>query len=166
MMTTSEDKKPKPGRRHDDHARAALHNDFQLSVETGRTLPNLKAINAEILLLGGSKSPGYLKVALDALDKVLPNATRIELPGLNHEASGNKNRGGKPKRIAESCAPFLPRTRSSVPASADRRRAEAPPGLRSARSPHMTNYSIVKLSAPTDRLSLLSGRASPAPPVL
>jgi hypothetical protein len=66
------------------------------------------AIRAETLLLGGSKSPPtYFKVALDALEHVLPNARRIESTGLNHGASGNTNRGGKPERVAQELRAFF-----------------------------------------------------------
>jgi hypothetical protein len=45
--------------------------------------------------------------SLGALENVLPNATRIEFPGLNHGASGNKNRGTKPERIARELRTFF-----------------------------------------------------------
>jgi hypothetical protein len=63
---------------------STLHDDFQLSVETAGALESFNAIGAETLLLGGSNSPAYFGVALDALEDVLPNATRIEFSGLNH----------------------------------------------------------------------------------
>jgi pimeloyl-ACP methyl ester carboxylesterase len=69
------------------------HYDYQLVLETEGTLENFKAVRAEVLLLGGSKSPRFLKHALDALSKILPNARRIEFPGLGHTApvDGGKN---------------------------------------------------------------------------
>jgi hypothetical protein len=60
-----------------------------------------------VLLLGGSKSPDYFKVALDGLEKVLQHVTRIEFPGLGHGGSGNTNRGGQPKRIAQEMRRFF-----------------------------------------------------------
>jgi hypothetical protein len=59
---------------------STLHSDFQLSVETNGALESFKAIRADVLLLGGSKSSAYFKVALDALEKVLPHAKRTEFP--------------------------------------------------------------------------------------
>jgi hypothetical protein len=44
----------------------------------------LAALRAEILLLGGSKSPAYLDMALDALEHVLPHLRRVTLTGLRH----------------------------------------------------------------------------------
>jgi pimeloyl-ACP methyl ester carboxylesterase len=107
LMTASEDKKAKPGDVTMTMLALTLHDDFQLSVETEGALESFKAIHAEILLLGGSKSPTYFKVALDALEHVLPNARRIEFTGLNHGASGNKNRGGKPDRVARELRRFF-----------------------------------------------------------
>ncbi len=107
MMMASEDKKA----RSDDVTMRmlapTLHYDFQLVVESEGMLESFKAMRAEVLLLGGSKSPAYLKVALDALEKVLPRAKRIEFAGLNHGASGNTNRGGQPERVAQELRRFF-----------------------------------------------------------
>ena len=84
-----------------------LHYDFQLVVEMAEKLKSFKAIQAEVLLLGGSKSPAYFKVALDTLEKVLPHVTRIEFPALGHGGSGNSNRGGKPERLAQELLKFF-----------------------------------------------------------
>ena len=62
---------------------------------------------ADVLLLGGSKSPAYLKAALDALERVLPHARRVEFPGLGHEASGNSDRRGQPERVAQELRRFF-----------------------------------------------------------
>jgi hypothetical protein len=107
MMTASEDKKAKPDDVTMTMLAPTLHYDFQLSVETAEALESFNAINAEMLLLGGSKSPDYLKVALDALENAVPNARRVEFRGLNHGASGNKNRGGKPERVAQELRGFF-----------------------------------------------------------
>jgi len=117
MMTASEDKKATADDVTMRMLATTLHHDFQLSVETEAALESFEAIRAEVLLLGGSKSPAYFKVALDALERVLPHADRIEFSGLNHGASGNTNRGGKPERVAEQLRQFLSRPSRSVPAS-------------------------------------------------
>jgi len=84
-----------------------LHYDFQLATEMEGALERFKAIRAEVLLLGGSKSPAYLKAGLDALEKVLPHVTRVELPGLGHGATGNTDRGGRPERAAAVLRQFF-----------------------------------------------------------
>ncbi len=107
MMMANEDKKAKG----DDVTMRALaptlHYDFQLVIEAEGALETFKAIRAEVLLLGGSTSPAYLKVALDALEKVFPHAKRIEFPGLGHGASGNTDRGGQPERVAQELRQFF-----------------------------------------------------------
>jgi hypothetical protein len=63
-----------------------------------------KILHARTLLLGGSKSPAYLKGVLNGLQKALPQATRIELKGVGHLAADN---GGKPERVAAELKKFL-----------------------------------------------------------
>ena len=87
-----------------------LHYDFQLVAQMAETLKNFQAIRAEVLLLGGSKSPAWLKAALDALTETLPNARRIEFPGLDHGGSSdisNTNRFGQPEIVAPELRQFF-----------------------------------------------------------
>jgi pimeloyl-ACP methyl ester carboxylesterase len=84
-----------------------LHYDGQLLVEMAERLESFRAIRASMLLLGGSKSPAYLKLALDGLEKVLPNVERIELAGLGHAGSWNSNRGGQPEKVAQALRQFF-----------------------------------------------------------
>jgi len=90
---------------------SALQYDFQIVVEMSGQLQSFRTINPEVLLLGGSKSPAYLKVALDALEKVLPHAKRIEFPGLDHAAAWNydkqRNPGGQPELVAQELRRFF-----------------------------------------------------------
>lgn len=107
MMLTSEEKKAV---RDDVTMRMlapTLHYDFQLVIEMVGTLESFSAVRADVLLLGGSKSPAYLKAALDALEKVLPHVRRVEFPGLGHEASGNTDRRGQPVRVAQELRKFF-----------------------------------------------------------
>jgi hypothetical protein len=57
-----------------------------------------------VLLLGGSKSPKYLKSALDALGAVVPHARRVELRGVDHLAADNV---GKPQLVAAELRRFF-----------------------------------------------------------
>lgn len=83
------------------------HYDAVIALGARDALESFAVIRADVLLLGGSKSPGFLKYALGALEKVLPQASRVELPGCNHGATGNANRGGKPKLVAAELRRFL-----------------------------------------------------------
>ncbi len=88
-----------------------LQHDFRVVEEMNGKLEDFRALRADLLLLGGSKSPKFLKVALDALKKVLPNAARVEFPGLGHAAAWNydkqRNRGGNPERVAQELKHFF-----------------------------------------------------------
>jgi len=89
----------------------SLQFDFKIVAEMNGTLSNFKNLNTETLLLGGSKSPAYLKEAVDALEKTLPHATRIEFPGLDHGAAWNydkqRNQNGKPEVVAQALRRFF-----------------------------------------------------------
>jgi pimeloyl-ACP methyl ester carboxylesterase len=107
MAMKGEDKKGSGGYVPMRALAPAMHYDFQLVVEMSDKLENFRAVRAEVLLLGGSKSPAFLKVALDALEKVLPQVKRVEFPGLNHAASWNSDRGGQPEPVAQALRRFF-----------------------------------------------------------
>jgi len=86
---------------------STLHNDFQLVREMSNKLHIFRTIRTEVLLLGGSQSPAYLKTALDHLEKILPQAKRIEFPGLGHAAAWNTDRGGQPEPVARELRRFF-----------------------------------------------------------
>jgi hypothetical protein len=62
-----------------------------------------------VLLLGGTRSPAYLRTALDALERVIPHAERHDFAGLDHSASGNADRRGKPALVAAELRRFFTR---------------------------------------------------------
>lgn len=80
------------------------HYDYQLVIETEGTLENFKELHAEVLLLGGSKSPSFLKNTLDALNKALPNVKYVVVPGLDHVAPTDN---GNPERVAQELRHFF-----------------------------------------------------------
>ncbi len=86
---------------------ATLHYDSQLAVEMSGDVERFRAVQAEVLLLGGSKSPAFLKAALDALERVIPQVRRIEFRGLDHAASWNSDRGGKPEPVVGALRQFF-----------------------------------------------------------
>src|SRR5258708_34445421 len=104
MMMKSEDKKAKDDDVTFRMLAPTLHYDFQLVVEMSDRLDSFKAVRAEVLLLGGSKSPAWLKGALHALEKACPQVKRIEFPGLDHGGSidpRNTNKGADPHIVDE-----------------------------------------------------------------
>jgi pimeloyl-ACP methyl ester carboxylesterase len=84
-----------------------LHYDFQLVAETEGSIQGFKAIRPSLLILGGTKSPAYLRLAVRALETVVPQARRVELAGVGHGASGNRNRGGRPDLVAAELLRFF-----------------------------------------------------------
>jgi hypothetical protein len=110
MAMKSEDKKAKASDVTMRMLAPTLHYDFQLVAEMSETLERFRAVDAEVLLLGGSKSPPYLRIALDSLEQVLPHAQRIEFPGLDHGGSSDAsstNRGGQPELVAQALRRFF-----------------------------------------------------------
>lgn len=81
-----------------------LHYDMVLVAETADTLDDYRAIDADVLLLGGSKSPGYLHTSLDALEGVLPHVRRVTFAGLRHSGPDDD---GDPARVAAELLPFF-----------------------------------------------------------
>jgi hypothetical protein len=68
------------------------------------------------MLLGGSESPAWLKIALDALAETLPHAKRVEFRGLNHGGSSDlssTNRSSKPEIVAEELRRFFAGSKNS-----------------------------------------------------
>jgi pimeloyl-ACP methyl ester carboxylesterase len=84
-----------------------LHYDFAVVTESSGRLDDYRSIRAEVLLMGGSKSPAFLKRALADLARVLPGAKRVELEGLDHAASWNSDRGGHPESVARELRRFF-----------------------------------------------------------
>jgi pimeloyl-ACP methyl ester carboxylesterase len=84
-----------------------LHHDGWVISEMSGQQESLRAVQADILLLGGSKSTAFLKAGLDSVAKVLPQARRIEFPGLNHSSTWNTEMRGKPERVAQELRRFF-----------------------------------------------------------
>lgn len=84
-----------------------LHYDFQLVSEMEGKTENYRGIRAEVLLMGGSASPAYLKTSVQALEHIIPHARRIEFPGLGHSATGPAAMGGKPEIVAQTLREFF-----------------------------------------------------------
>jgi pimeloyl-ACP methyl ester carboxylesterase len=82
----------------------AMHYDAQLVLETEGSLHTFASTPADVLLLGGSRSPAYLKTSLDALASVLPRVQRVELAGCGHLAPDNT---GDPERVAWELRSFF-----------------------------------------------------------
>jgi pimeloyl-ACP methyl ester carboxylesterase len=83
----------------------ALKPELDQVKATEGTIDDYRKVTAEVLLLCGAKAPPLFKGTLAALANVLPRATRVELPGLNHGAA--QDQGGKPAVIADQLRRFF-----------------------------------------------------------
>ncbi len=96
MAMKSEDKTAGPNDVTMRKLAPALQYDFQVVSEMSDKLNTFKEIRTQVLLLGGSKSPVFLKAALNALEKVLPHVQRVEFEGLGHAAAWNYDKQRNP----------------------------------------------------------------------
>jgi hypothetical protein len=85
----------------------ATRFDVKVVAEMDGKVESFKAVKPEILLLGGTKSPTYLKSALAVLETIVPNVRRTELEGLDHSGSWNSDQGGNPELVAQSLLRFF-----------------------------------------------------------
>jgi pimeloyl-ACP methyl ester carboxylesterase len=95
---------PPPG----DVPAAALvptqHFDMALVREMADTVDDYAALDADVLLLGGGRSPRFLGRSLDALAATLPRSRRVTYPDLGHSAPDND---GDPVRVAATLREFF-----------------------------------------------------------
>lgn len=110
-MMESEARNAKSGEMTMQRLAPTLQQDFEVVYEMSRKLETFRAVRQDVLLLGGSKSPEYLKEDLGALEKALPHVRRVEFPGLDHAAAWNtdrqRNPGGRPGLVAQELKRFF-----------------------------------------------------------
>jgi pimeloyl-ACP methyl ester carboxylesterase len=90
-----------------------VHVEGSIVAELAGTFDNFRTVNADVLLLGGSKGLPGLEPGRTTLEKVLPHCRRIEFDGLDHGSSsdpGGVNPTGSPeavRRIADEVKAFF-----------------------------------------------------------
>jgi pimeloyl-ACP methyl ester carboxylesterase len=110
MSIKEEEKNAKPGDVLMRDLAPTLHYDFQLVAEMAEKLNNFKAIASDVMLLGGSESPAWLKTALEVLAETPSHVKRVEFPGLDHGGSSDistTNRSGRPEIVAAELRCFF-----------------------------------------------------------
>jgi pimeloyl-ACP methyl ester carboxylesterase len=83
----------------------AWKQELDVVEATAGTIDVYKNVAAEVLLLCGSEAPPLFTGTLDALQNVLPRATRVELPGLNHGPP--KTKAATPRSSPTNCGGSL-----------------------------------------------------------
>ncbi len=86
------------------HLVTTFKYDHMLVDETKTGLDQFEQVKAKVLLLSGSKSPGYLKRVIHSLAKIIPDRRHVEFKGLDHMGSDNS---GQPKVVAEELRQFF-----------------------------------------------------------
>ncbi|MCY1140752.1 alpha/beta hydrolase [Actinoplanes sp. Pm04-4] len=81
-----------------------MRQDATVVEESAGPLTRFCAVEAETLLLGGERSPAYLKKVLNGLEPVLPHVRRVTLSGVGHLAADNR---GKPELVAAELRKFF-----------------------------------------------------------
>lgn len=81
-----------------------LHFDVQVIREVADTVADYAALDAQVLLLGGTRSAAYFGVAFEKLTEVLTHARCIALPGVGH--SGPED-DGAPLVVARTLRDFF-----------------------------------------------------------
>ena len=84
-----------------------MRYDFRVVASMDRKAHGTAALDKPILLLGGYRSPKYLKEALLDLDRILPRADIIPFKGIDHSGPWNADRGGRPEPIALALQDFF-----------------------------------------------------------
>ncbi|GII57938.1 alpha/beta hydrolase [Planotetraspora thailandica] len=110
LLMKSEDKNAKPGDATMRTLAPTLHYEGVLLAEMAGTADIFADVQAEVLLLGGSKGLPFLKPALSRLEKTIPNVQRVEFPGLDHGASADvskANTAGRPEVVAAELRRFF-----------------------------------------------------------
>jgi hypothetical protein len=67
-------------------------------------------VQADVLLMNGSKGLPFLRPGLDALAAVLPHSRRVEFGGLDHGGTSDaspSNRNGKPEAVVPELRRFF-----------------------------------------------------------
>lgn len=112
MALKQEEKNAQPGDILMRDLAPTLYYDFCLVAEMADSAKEFKCVQSGVLLLGGERSPSWLKVALDVLEKTLPHVRRVEFPGLDHGGSSDissTNRSGQPHVVAAELRRFFAR---------------------------------------------------------
>jgi pimeloyl-ACP methyl ester carboxylesterase len=85
----------------------ALHFEGHEIAAMSGSLEAMRDVHADVLLLGGSKSSALIKDALTRVERAVPGAQRIQLPGLSHSAPWNKQVRGTPEPVARALRDFF-----------------------------------------------------------
>jgi hypothetical protein len=81
--------------------------DLRVLIGIAGRIDDYRALDKEVLLLGGTKSPQYPRDGLTALRATLPRTRQVTLSGMNHTGPWNTDQNGQPSRVARELARFF-----------------------------------------------------------
>jgi len=85
----------------------AMRYDFNVVASMNERPHALRTIDKPLLLIGGDKSPDYLKNALVMLKVMLPTSELVQLAGTDHSAPWNGALNGRPRLVAPLLQAFF-----------------------------------------------------------
>ncbi len=83
----------------------AWKDELEVVKSTEGTIDEYARVTAEVLLLCGTGAPPLFTGTRDALQKVLPHSTSVDIPGLSH--GGPQDQGGNPAAVAKELRAFF-----------------------------------------------------------
>lgn len=86
---------------------AALRVDFAVVTENADRLDDFAALRIPTLLVAGSRTRPYLRLAAESLSRTVPGSRLVTLPGTNHGVTQNRDQWGRPDRIAPALLEFF-----------------------------------------------------------
>lgn len=81
-----------------------FHYDYELVKEESGQVEKFRNLKAEVLLIGGTESPAFLKKTMKKLKNTIPNVRQVELNGLSHTGPLVT---GNPELVAEKLKDFF-----------------------------------------------------------
>ena len=106
-MMAKEERQAAPGAITMRQLAPTIHAEGTIVAELAGTFDAFRTVDAEVLLLGGSKGLPGLEPGRASLEKVLPHCRRIEFDGYDHGSSsdpGGVNPNGKPEAVRRIAA--------------------------------------------------------------
>jgi pimeloyl-ACP methyl ester carboxylesterase len=110
MAMNSEDKKAASGAVTMRKLAPTLHYEGVLLAELAGQAGRFAQVQAEVLLMSGSKGLPFLRPGMNALAEALPHCRRVEFAGLDHGGSSDvspSNRNGKPEVVVPELRRFF-----------------------------------------------------------
>ncbi|HEY9337248.1 MAG TPA: alpha/beta hydrolase [Kribbella sp.] len=106
-MMAKEERRAAPGAITMRQLAPTIHAEGTIVAELAGSFDAFRTVDAEVLLLGGSKGLPGLEPGRATLEKVLPHCRRIEFDGYDHGSSsdpGGVNPNGKPEAVCRIAA--------------------------------------------------------------